>query len=468
LFSDFLFRHIFHKGTALMPISYRVADLKITGAHLVTPWGLVKGDLAVAEGKMIAFGDTASRLPADVTHDATGLHVLPGIIDSQVHFREPGLEYKEDLATGTLGALAGGVTTIFEMPNTKPSTTTAESMAHKMSLAKDRCWSHYAFYMGAADDNLTQLAELEMLEGVCGVKLFMGASTGSLLVPSDEGLELAMRHGRRRMALHAEDNYRLSQRRKLVDVYGAGPALHPHWRDELSCLYATQRVLALAEKTGRAVHVLHVTTAEEMVLLGQNKHLATVEVTPQHLTLAAPHCYEHLGTLAQMNPPIREERHRDALWWAIQQGIVDVLGSDHAPHTLEEKALPYPKSPSGMPGVQTMLPLMLNHVHEERLSLERLVDLLCHGPQRVFQLKNKGRLALGYDADLTLVDLNAKRTITREWIKTKSGWSPFEGMHVTGWPKAVYLKGKLAMQDDEIIGQPQGQPCRFWDVPQQR
>jgi dihydroorotase len=291
----------------------------------------------------------------------------------------------------------------------------------------------------------------------------MGSSTGSLLVADDEGVEAVLRSGRRRVAVHAEDEARLRERLALARESG-DVASHPVWRDAETALRATKRLIALARKTGRRVHVLHVTTAEEMALLGEAKEIATVETTPQHLTLAAPDCYRELGTLAQMNPPIREAYHREALWQAVGQGIVDCIGSDHAPHTKEEKARPYPTSPSGMPGVQTLLPLLLDHLAQGRLTLERLVDLTSAGPARIYNIAGKGRMAVGYEADVTLVDLKARRTIRREWMATKCGWTPFEGREVTGWPRATIVRGRVVMREDELIGTPEGQPVRFGET----
>jgi dihydroorotase len=243
---------------------------------------------------------------------------------------------------------------------------------------------------------------------------------------------------------------------------GAHPRVHHLWRDEQTALLATQRLIRLAEAAKRPVHVLHVTTQEEMEFLADHKDWATVETTPQHLTLAAPECYEELGTLAQMNPPIRQARHRDALWEAVRNGVVDVLGSDHAPHTLEEKGKPYPQSPSGMTGVQTIVPIMLDHVNAGRLSLERLVDLMAHGPARIYDIQGKGRIAVGYDADFTIVDMAAKRTITNAWIASRSGWTPFHGRTVTGWPIYTIVRGAVVMHEDELVGMPGGKPVRFW------
>ena len=437
-------------------------DLLIRGGTVVNQNGIGAADVGIRNGRFAAIGDLA-QASAGETIDAKGLHVLPGVIDTQVHFREPGLEHKEDLESGTRGAVLGGVVAVFEMPNTTPLTDTAAVLEDKLKRAKGRAWADHAFFVGATAENAAHLAELERLPGCSGVKIFMGASTGNLLVADDPTLARVLAHGRRRVAVHAEDETRMKARRHLAEQ-GSDPANHPVWRDAESARLATERIIRLARAAKRPVHVLHVTTADEVPLLAANKDLITMEVTPQHLTLAAPDCYARLGTKAQMNPPIREARHRDALWNAVRLGIVDVLGSDHAPHTLEEKAKPYPQSPSGFPGVQTLLPLMLNHVAEGRLSLQRLVDLTSAGPQRIYNIAGKGRLAVGYDADVTLVDLKAKRTIENRWIASKSGWSPFDGTTVTGWPMGTIIRGRVVMRDGGLANAPMGEPVRFVDT----
>ncbi|MBT7613882.1 MAG: dihydroorotase, partial [Rhodospirillaceae bacterium] len=416
-------------------------DLVIRGGRVMTPSGQAETSVGVRDGRIAAIGDLAESSAGEV-FEADGLTVLPGVIDTQVHFREPGNEHKEDLAHGSRAAVAGGVTAVFEMPNTKPATVTADALNDKLKRAEGMGCDH-AFFIGAALDNHDDLAELEQLPGCCGVKLFMGSSTGGLLVDEDTAIASVLAHGRRRVAIHAEDEPRLVERKHLAEEEGHARA-HPVWRDVETALRATKRIVALAREANRPVHVLHITTAEEIAFLGTVKDVATVECLPQHLTLTAPDCYERLGGYAQMNPPIREARHQAGLWAGINQGIVDVLGSDHAPHTKEEKEQTYPASPSGMPGVQTILPLMLNHVAEGRLTLERVIDLLCYGPQRIYNIRGKGRIAVGYDADFTLVDLKAKRTINAADQHTKSGWTPFDGMDVTGWPMATIIRGHTA------------------------
>lgn len=438
----------------------RHADLLLRGGTVVTPGGAERIDVACSGGRIVALGDLAGSWSAGTVLDACGLHVLPGAIDSQVHFREPGLVHKENLEAGTRGAVLGGVTAVFEMPNTQPLTLSAADLQAKLDAARGRAWCDHAFYIGGSAVNAEQLAALENLPGCAGVKVFMGSSFGDLLADEDEVLRRILRHGRRRLAVHAEDEARLRERKTLVE--GCGDVRrHPEWRDVESALRATRRIVALAAEAGRRLHVLHVSTAEEMAFLSGHRHRVTVEVTPHHLSLSAPDCYERLGSLAQMNPPVRSQRHQDALWQAIRDGVVDVVGSDHAPHTLQEKARPYPQSPSGMTGVQTLLPLMLDHLHAGRLSLQRLVDLTSAGPARIFGIAGKGRIAVGHDADFSIVDLKARRTIRNEWIASVSGWTPYDGLAVTGWPIHTVVRGCCVVRDEALSGPPMGRPIAF-------
>ncbi|TAL29863.1 dihydroorotase [Phenylobacterium sp.] len=441
-----------------MPETY---DLIVRGGEVVNHAGRGMADVGIKDGKFAAIGDLGQASAGEV-FDATGLTVMPGVIDTQVHFREPGLEWKEDLETGSQCAVLGGVVAVFEMPNTEPTTTDPDSLADKLRRAKHRMHCDHAFYVGGTHANAAYLGELERLPGCCGVKVFMGASTGALLIEDDEGVEQVLRHINRRAAFHSEDEYRLAERRPLART--GDWTSHPEVRDAQSALQSTHRLVGLAQKLGKRIHVLHVTTKEEIEYLAAHKDVASVEVTPQHLTLEGPEAYERLKGFAQMNPPIRDHYHRMGIWAGVANGVADVLGSDHAPHTREEKARPYPASPSGMPGVQTLLPLMLTHVAEGRLSLERLVDLTSHGAQRIFNIADKGRMAVGYDGDLTIVDLKARRTITHEQMATRSGWTPFDGMEAKGWPKATIIRGKVVMRDDEIVLRSQGEAVRFLET----
>jgi len=435
-------------------------DLVFKGGTLVNHAGEGRADVGVRDGRIAAIGDIAEGVAGE-TIAATGLHILPGVIDSQVHFREPGLEHKEDLESGSRSAVLGGVTTVFEMPNTKPPTTNAEALADKVLRARGRMHCDFAFFVGATRDNVDALPELEHLPGAAGVKVFMGSSTGDLLVDDEATLSRILAKISRRAAFHAEDEARLKAR--LPVQRQADPSSHSEWRDAEAALIATTRLLRLASQAGKRVHVLHVSTAEEMELLARHKDVATVEVTPQHLTFAAPEIYDELGTLAQMNPPLRDVRHQERLWWGLAQGVVDVLGSDHAPHTLGEKKNSYPSTPSGMPGVQTLVPVMLDHVNAGRLSLARFVDLTSAGPQRIFGIASKGRIAVGYDADLTVVDLKAGRVIDNDWVGSKSGWTPFAGRKVKGWPIGTVVRGKIAMWQGELR-KAAGEPVRFGEA----
>ena len=436
-------------------------DLILRNGTVVNHDGRDERDIGVTDGRIAELGDL-SQADAGETIDMAGLHVLPGVVDSQVHFREPGNEHKEDLETGSRAAVMGGVTAVFEMPNTNPLTTDADTLADKIARARHRMFCDFAFYMGGTRDNAAQLGELERLPGCCGVKVFMGSSTGSLLVEDDDGVAAVLANISRRAAFHSEDEFRLRDR--AGEQVEGDPSSHPVWRDVRAAVMCTERLLRLAREAGKRVHVLHISTAEEMQLLAGNKDVASVEATPQHLTLAGPDAYDRLGTLAQMNPPLRDEANREGIWWGLERGVVDVLGSDHAPHTLEEKSAPYPKSPSGMPGVQTLVPVMLDHVNAGRLTLERFVDLTSHGPGRIFQLAGKGRIAVGYDADFTIVDLKARRTITNDWGESRSGWTPFDGLEVTGWPVGTIIRGRKVMSDGEILGAAGGEPVRFQEA----
>ena len=436
-------------------------DLLVRGGEVVSHAGRGPADVGVRGGKIAAVGNLAQASAAE-TIDARGLTIMPGVIDSQVHFREPGLEWKEDLESGSRCAVLGGVTAVFEMPNTEPTTTDAPALADKLARAKGRMHCDHAFYVGGTHENAAFLGELERLPGCCGVKVFMGASTGTLLVPDDEGVAAVLRHINRRGTFHSEDEFRLAERRPLART--GDWTSHPEVRDAESALRSTRRLVTLARALGKRIHVLHVTTAEEIAYLAEHKDVASVELTPQHLTLVAPEAYERLRGFAQMNPPIREARHQAGLWRGIEMGVADVLGSDHAPHTREEKARPYPASPSGMPGVQTLLPVMLTHVAHGRLTLERLVDLTSHGPQRIFGLADKGRLAEGYDADLTIVDLKARRTLRHQDMATRSGWTPFDGFEAHGWPVATVIRGVAVMREDEVIVEGTGAPVRFLET----
>jgi dihydroorotase len=435
-------------------------DVIYRNGTVVNQDGRTLRDIGVTAGRVAFIGDLSQASAGEVV-DCTGLHILPGVIDSQVHFREPGPTHKEDLETGSRAAVMGGVTAVFEMPNTDPLTTSEAALADKVSRATSRMHCDFAFWVGGTHDNAKDVAELERLPGAAGIKVFMGSSTGSLLVEDDAGVAAILKNTRRRSAFHSEDEYRLRDR-KGERIEG-DPRSHPVWRDEAAALICTERLVGIAKRFNAKIHVLHISTAEEIDYLQHHKDVATCEATPHHLTLVAPDCYERLGTLAQMNPPVRDARAQAGIWKGIAQGIVDVLGSDHAPHTLEEKQKTYPASPSGMTGVQTLVPTMLDHVNAGKLTLERFVDLTSAGPCRIFAIAGKGRIAAGYDADFTVVDLKRRQTITNGWIASKSQWTPYDGKQVTGWPVGTVIRGRRVMWEGDLVTPSGGQAVRFQD-----
>ena len=437
-------------------------DLCLKNGQAMIKDNLVQTNIYIKDEKIISITDKS--LESKETIDCKNLIILPGVIDSQVHFREPGLEGKETLESGMLSAIAGGVTSIFEMPNTNPLTITPETIEDKLMRASKGAWSDYAFYLGGTMRTSPNLSEWENLKGVCGIKIFMGASTGDLMTATDEEVESVVSNGRRVIAVHAEDQMIMMENMKNILGDSNDVAMHCKWRSPESCLSATTRVVNLARKHKRRVHILHITTSDEMEFLSKNKDVASVELLANHLTLHAPDCYERLGTLAQQNPPIREKKHQDALWDALNNKIVDIIASDHAPHTLEEKSAKYPKSPSGTPGVQTLVPVMLNHVNNKKLSLSRLVSLWSYGPERVHKIFGKGRIQEGYDADFTIVDMNKEMTIENSQQKSRSQWSPYDGMKVKGWVTHTIIRGNCVMINDEIIGKPIGEMVKFQET----
>ena len=414
-------------------------------------------DIAINNGKIEKIGK--QDLTNSKVFDATDKIVLPGIIDTQVHFREPGSTDREDLESGSRAAVLGGVTSVFEMPNTNPPTSNLVEFNKKLDLAKNRMHCNYAFYFGATPENVDQLAKLKGLEGCCGVKLFAGSSTGKLLVDKEKDIEKVISNSDRIVSIHSEDEEILNLRKKFIkegDVHS-----HPEWRNAECAMSSTRRVVKIAERYNKQIHVLHVTTKEEVDFLAMHKKNVTFEITPQHLTLYAPDCYDKLGSFAQMNPPIRKKEHFDRLWVAVKNSVVDVLGSDHAPHSKEDKNKKYPGSPSGMPGVQTILPIMLDHINNEKLSLNQLVKLMCENPCRIFGIKNKGYLKEGYDADLTIIDMNKSVTIKNEMIASKCGWTPFDNYKVKGFPVATIVNGSIVMNDGKVVAESLGKPLEF-------
>ena len=432
-------------------------DLIIKNGSCYIDKDLKDQDIAIKDGKIIEIGKI--EIESKEIFDAKGLIVLPGCIDTQTHFREPGSTDTEDLHSGSRAAIVGGITSVFEMPNTNPSTSNKIEFQKKLDLAKNRMFCNYAFYFGATPDNAIELADLNGLEGCCGIKLFAGSSTGNLLVQHESDIEKVFKSSSKIVSVHSEDEEILNMRKKLIkegDVH-----THPLWRNDECAISSTRRIVRIAERYKKKTHILHVTTKQEIDFLSQHKGNITFEITPQHLTMYAPDCYDKLGTYAQMNPPIRDKSHYDRLWYAVKNNLNDTIGSDHAPHLKENKEKSCPNSPSGMPGVQTLLPVMLNHVNDKKLSLEQLMNSICENPVKIFGIKNKGFIKEGFDADFTIVDINKKILIKNENIESKCGWSPFDGVEFKGTPVSTIIAGKIKMKDGKILGNPKGKPLSF-------
>ena len=431
-------------------------DIIIKNGECYIDGTLKKKDIGILKNKIVKIGDLKDE--SKEVFDAKGLTVLPGCIDTQVHFREPGSTDAEDLNSGSKAAVMGGITSVFEMPNTNPPTTNFEEFDKKIKIGKGMFCNH-AFYFGATAENYTTLEKLKELKGCCGIKLFAGSSTGNLLVDKEKDIEKVFEHASKVVAVHSEDEEILKIRKKLIEE---GNVLsHPVWRNEEVAMSSTRRIVKIAKRHNKRAHILHVTTKEEVDFLSQNKGNITFEITPQHLTIYAPDCYENLGTYAQMNPPIRDKSHYDRLWYAVRNNYNDTIGSDHAPHLKTNKDKKYPNSPSGMPGVQTLLPVMLDHVNNKKLTIEQLMKLICENPVKIFGIKNKGYLKENYDADITIVNLNKSIEIKNDNIKSKCGWTPFDGYSFKGKPVATIVNGKFKMKEDKLIGEPEGKPLEF-------
>ncbi len=399
------------------------------------------------------------KLNSTKVFDASNKIILPGVIDTQVHFREPGNNDAENLESGSRAAVAGGVTAVFEMPNTNPPTSTFKEFNNKLNAAKNRMFCNYAFYFGATPDNMKELASVKTLEGCCGVKLFAGSSTGNLLVSKEKDIEKVISNSSKIISVHSEDENILLSRKKFIKE--GDVTSHPIWRNEECALESTKRVVRIAQKYKKKIHILHVTTKQEIDFFSKKRENVTFEITPQHLTLYAPDCYEKLKTFSQMNPPLRSKEHYDRLWDAVKESLVSTIGSDHAPHTKEEKNRKYPLSPSGMPGVQTLLPVMLDHINKGKLKIEQLIKLVCENPCDLFGIKNKGYIKENYDADLTVVDMNKEVVIKDSWIESKCGWTPFNNYKVKGFPVATIVNGEIVMENSKIISTAKGKPLAF-------
>ena len=432
-------------------------DLIVRNGTCFIDGNLSKNDIGVQNGKITHIGDLTKEQSSN-TINADGKIVFPGLMDTQVHFREPGSVDAEDLHSGSRAAIVGGITSVFEMPNTNPPTTNFEEFQKKINIGK-RMYCNHAFYFGATAENYEVLEKLKNLEGCCGIKLFAGSSTGNLLVDKEEDIEKVFKYASKVVAVHSEDEEILKLRKKLIQK--GDVKTHPVWRNEEVAISSTRKIVKIAKRLNKKAHILHVTTKDEVDFLSQNKGNITFEITPQHLTMYAPDCYDKLGSYAQMNPPIRDKSHYDRLWYAIRNDYNDTIGSDHAPHLKINKEKEYPDSPSGMPGVQTILPVMLNHMNDGKIKLNQIVKFLCENPVKIFGIKNKGYIKKDFDADFTIVDLNKVIEIKNENIESKCGWSPFDGYKFKGTPIYTIIAGEIKMQDGKIIGEPTGKPLSF-------
>jgi dihydroorotase len=427
----------------------------IRHADCVLPTGTARADVLIEETKIIAINPPATARHDELI-DANGLHLLPGVIDDQVHFREPGLTHKEDLHTGSLCCAKGGVTTFLEMPNTRPTTTTVAALHDKLALAATKCVVNYGFYIGATPQNVAELREARRTPGI---KIFIGSSTGDLLVDEQEALERIFADTTLPICAHCEDEATVKANRDRIGG-GEDYADHSIIRDHQAAIIATRRAIDLAVRHRHRFHVLHTSTADETELFRDQHGLITAEACPHHLLFSVDD-YPRLGSLVQMNPSVKTKADQQALWQALYDGRIQVIATDHAPHTLEEKAKPYPESPSGLPAVENSLALMLDAFHHGRCTLEQIVHWMCDAPARVWDIVNKGRIEEGYDADLVLVDLHRRHTIRNEEQLTKSKWSPWHGVTLTGLPVRTWVMGQTVFHDGRIDTNVRGSEAQF-------
>ncbi len=438
------------------------ASTLIKNAVCQLPGGAERIDVLISQGKIVL--DPAVHTSAEETIDATGLHLLPGVIDDQVHFRDPGLTHKEDLHTGSRACAAGGVTTFLEMPNTNPATITCDELHKKLELASGKSIVNYGFYIGATPDNV---AELQQAKRTPGIKIFIGSSTGNLLVDKQEALERIFAETTLPICAHCEDEETVQNNAAALD---GGKCIEDHSkiRNHEAAVIATRRAMDLAIRHNHHFHVLHVSTDQECELLREYqqqvtdpaKRVISAEACPHHLLFNIDD-YQRLGSLVQMNPSIKTKADNERLWQALQRGEIQVIATDHAPHTLEEKDQPYPQSPSGLPAVENSLALMLNAVNQGRLTLERMVECMCEAPADIWKIVNKGKIEEGYDADLVLVDMNLEKTILNENQRAKAGWSPWHGVSLTGWPVKTWCNGAVVYDGKQVDVTHRGQEVKF-------
>ena len=403
-------------------------------------------DVLISNGKIKKIEKNINS-QVDKIIDASQKFIIPGVIDPQVHFREPGLTHKEDIKSGARAAVCGGITTFFEMPNTNPATTNSKLLENKFKIAEKSSIANFSFFLGATPNNID---EIKSLKGNCGVKIFMGSSTGDLLVDRDSDIEKIFKYCNKIIAIHSEDEQVLNETAKTIKNPNFSD--HPNMRPVKAAVTSTNKAINFALKYKKRLHILHLSTSEEVKIIRKIKNtgLVTSETTPQHLLLNAPGIYDDIGSYAQMNPPIREKHHQEELWKGLFDGTINCIATDHAPHTIQEKNKPYGIAPSGMPGVETSLPLMLNQVNKGKITLQDIIKWMCENPAKIYQIKNKGFIKEGFDADIALVDLNKIKIIRAKNMQSKCGWSPFEGLEVKGWPIMTIVNGNIVYENGSI------------------
>ena len=431
--------------------------LLIKNGTLINSTKVYKSDILIEDGIIKKISPQINDECTNVI-DASNLHVMPGAIDPQVHFREPGLTHKEDIHHGSKGAVAGGVTTFFEMPNTNPATISVELLNKKNDIAKNTSVANYSFFIGATHDNIE---EIKKVDNNCGIKIFMGSSTGTLLVDDETALENIFAHATRVIAVHAEDEDILNEVAQKIKPTKFSD--HVKMRPVEAAVAATKKAIKYALKYNKKLHILHLSTAEEVEIIRQHKstNLITAETTPQHLLLESPDIYNRIGSLGQMNPPIREKYHQDELWKGLRDGTINCIATDHAPHTLEEKNNLYDKSPAGMPGIETSLPLMLNQVTAGKIELTDVVKWMCENVTKIYGVKNKGFIKPGYDADITIIDMNKEKIVKGNQMQSKCGWSAFDNQKLKGWPVTTIVNGNIVYENEMINTKFLGKPVLF-------
>ena len=442
-------------------------NILITGAKMVLPTGIETGDLRISSGVIseISTSGHLEPLEGEMVHDANGMHLLPGGIDPQVHFREPGQEFKEDLASGSAAAASGGITSFLDMPNNKPPATTLESIEDKIASANAKCITNFGFFIGATPDNLDELQRAVGTPGngvahpgICGIKIFMGSSTGDLLVHETAHLENIFANTAGLIAVHAEDENRLNERFEQMK-HRTDIAAHAEWRDDITALNATDLAVNMAKQTNHRLHVLHLTSGAEAdylsELTAEERKQITTEVLPQHLTFDETDV-EVQGVRLKMNPPIRFAKDLQTLWKRLLDGTITCIATDHAPHLLEDKAKGWPDAPSGMPGVETSMPAMLTHAKDGRCTIEQVVAWMSSNVAEAYQMVGKGHLEVGYDGDIVVVDMENKITVDDANSWTTVGWNPFHGRELVGWSVLTVVAGTPVFERNDATG-PKGQ-----------